>query len=1283
MAIFTNVVQEFREEIEANLTLDDVIDTLIAQKIIDEKLYIEIWGNQHNRVKYLLDIIIKDGKRCSTFIHILGTVARMKQISESIIASIEKIRKVIVTGGFPEFSLNYVVRNSVEWIKVANTIKDRALDLDPKLCGTLVVHGLPGFGKSCLVNQVLQTKRFLEVSGNAMFWINLGEYSDTSAIIHPLWNLYLTAVKLTDYVALSHRPDDIIILQNELKTLFLHENLANSYIILDDVKSSEVLNAFKLSCKTIVTTQDKNVANNSEAFFIKVTTGFTKKESIELLRKSLETDNLANRENLANRIHELCDGCPMLLNIIGSILKDSREEALSTDIIWKSLIDEIIRNDYLQHPTTMKVIHMIQRFVTCLDTEVQKCFHSLAVFPKHVNIRPEILMKLWDKTYYAVRQIMVELENKSLIVSFYNKDLKSYIYSIHSLVRTYLVEKANVDIKYYHEKLISQCDEIITKSPSDDPIANYIFGYYGYHAKNAELYNKFEKYFDLRFIENKIKRVGSADLLTDFEVYRDFITKKESRLERKLKDYIKFVHSYSAHLHISPETNIVQFAFFNDNNYVYEDAKNIASNNPDQLYFKLEPYSGGHKNFPVLKTKTVATATCFVDSKEVLVGTASGSIEVKSFRQYQHKVHRFEGHSDQIFSLQISPDSKSFLSISVDHSAKLWRFVEELDPQSPKLKQTNWKNLHSPDENAIPHKTFKIQDGDYITSAAFPYDTCDEIITASNKGKIMRWNVRTASIVRESSALGLPISRICYVHDSEQVIFAYDGKVYCYARGNLVYNGQFGILDDITDLVLIPIVSEYREVAVISGRKLEIWEYVKKIKRFSFETQSNITSTVINDEYLVLGTADYIYFYDYRCQKLHQYKNDYGKPTSLFILRESVAFICLDKESVQRCELYFEPCSKPLVRNLALFNCYWKESQPIYFIVNSENKIDIFYGHSTILAGIDEITDKIKCCSFSLCGNFLILGTESGKLYFYNYKKKKVNCLKICDDEIKFIKCFDVDHVDDDSVSVYGMVVVASSSKVVIIVDNRVKLELDIMDELTDLLYLRNRLLAFDVKGRFSIATVSDDQCLGWISTKYKDVIVATIHKGKNLLAIACNEGNGHILRVLTFISDNPLTLDCLFETKLNVTPTCMSLNSNGKFISVGGDSGDIEVFSIENKQKDLLLLHKKSVEQLVFAPNFESILVSLGDQIAWWNLSDFGKKSEKMNGNSDHSHQSLVFNFDPWQDKKLHDTVPYLLTSTNLHGKRLQYISASKDFRSFLIIDIDGNIFKMDIIDS
>lgn len=289
----------------------------------------------------------------------------------------------------------------------------------------------------------------------------------------------------------------------------------------------------------------------------------------------------------------------------------------------------------------------------------------------------------------------------------------------------------------------------------------------------------------------------------------------------------------------------------------------------------------------------------------------------------------------------------------------------------------------------------------------------------------------------------------------------------------------------------------------------------------------------------------------------------FREPASLFILRESVAFICLDKESVQRCEIYFEPDSKPLVKDLALFNCYWKDSQPIYYIVNGENKIDIFCSHSTILLGINEIPDKIKCGSFSLGGNYLVLATENGNLYFYHYKNKKVTNLKICEDEIKLIKCFGFD-VDDivnyESGRIYGMVVASSSSKIVIIVDSRVKIEFDILDKLSDVYYLRNHLIVIDINGKLSTATITGDWSFGLMSTKYTNVTLATTHKLRNLLAIVCNEFNFYILRILTFASETHVTPKFLFETKLQVTPTCISLSSSGKLVAVGGNNGDIEV---------------------------------------------------------------------------------------------------------------------------
>lgn len=38
------------------------------------------------------------------------------------------------------------------------------------------------------------------------------------------------------------------------------------------------------------------------------------------------------------------------------------------------------------------------------------------------------------------------------------------------------------------------------------------------------------------------------------------------------------------------------------------------------------------------------------------------------------------------------------------------------------------------------------------------------------------------------------------------------------------------------------------------------------------------------------------------------------------------------------------------------------------------------------------------------------------------------------------------------------------------------------------------------------------------------------------------------------------------------------------------------------------LRLHETPVEYMLFSPGLEPILVSLGDQIAWWNLKKFHK---------------------------------------------------------------------------
>lgn len=76
-----------------------------------------------------------------------------------------------------------------------------------------------------------------------------------------------------------------------------------------------------------------------------------------------------------------------------------------------------------------------------------------------------------------------------------------------------------------HRKLIERyrdnCKGDFVQLPRND---NYIFLYFGYHLKNADLLEEFPKwFFNLKFLEAKISVTGPADLLTDFKKYRKYI----------------------------------------------------------------------------------------------------------------------------------------------------------------------------------------------------------------------------------------------------------------------------------------------------------------------------------------------------------------------------------------------------------------------------------------------------------------------------------------------------------------------------------------------------------------------------------------------------------------------------------------------------------------------------------------------------------------------------------------------------------------------------------------
>lgn len=183
------------------------------------------------------------------------------------------------------------------------------------------------------------------------------------------------------------------------------------------------------------------------------------------------------------------------------------------------------------------------------------------------------------------------------------------------------------------------------------------------------------------------------------------------------------------------------------------------------------------------------------------------------------------------------------------------------------------------------------------------------------------------------------------------------------------------------------------------------------------------------------------------------------------------------------------------------------------------------------------------------------------------------------------------------------------------------------------------------------------------------------------------------------------------------------SLSAHGELLAVGYKRGDIEVYNTEDRKRiTTLTSHKCAVASLYFSPwkdpNCPLILVSVGEQIAFWNLeyvinnprldsNDFKRRSNRYKSRSSVSSpavdihrsslgssgmssplaasparsSSLTFDFNgagcQWLSKIGPSDKPHLLSCVKLIGSAKK-LSFNSDFSKFFTIDDEGYLYYL-----
>ncbi|XP_044764712.1 uncharacterized protein LOC123321310 [Coccinella septempunctata] len=1290
------------DEIRDLIVYDDLVNHLISKGVIDEKDYMNIWKSKGNKIdavfKALKEKSVNDLKECFDILKFLyGSMFedKLKKFKQDLIDSIHQ------KGGFPKIN-TYIPRTEQE-----KKIKDKLANV--RWYNSLVVFGRVGEGKSYLVCECLKDIDLIKDEfNNRLYWINVGECENGSNILQPLTRL------LRMIAPKKRKLYDLDELIEELAEIFASEKHQNSLVILDNARSLKVIEIFqKIRCKLIIITHFKNVKN---AEFVEVDLGFTINETISLFAKYLNTST----ESLNNLhfddvkdLHELCKGHPTTLSLLAVFLSCKRDHALASKYLWNHIKEKINNGEIEDLGNDVDIIHtnFYKALRMCIDTidteEMKQFYYQLAIFPKDANIYTDVLEVFWNKKPEEVWNIMLHFENRSLINSIYNTNKKVYIYAIHDLFLYYLKNETKAHRKEFHKKLIESYESRYEYYNLPDD--NYILLFLGYHLKQAEMFDRFQKFLDLKFIEHKIRIVGVNNMEQDLRTYKEEIIGGNADLKMKWENCMKFFRDNKNELRQMEKTDIIQLALPT----LIDDAHTLMDRNKansiNKLYFTMKLSAGRLKSSYefIMKEVVTAMAYCF-DSNvpKLLIGLENGDIMLYC-PQTSKEFERFQSHKKMVFNLKVSSDNSCFLSVSEDRTVKLWQFFSQrlsLDGlkdvvTSPKCIQNEYFDAFSPGKKHNFKEFVYNEDGAYLISANFSnkYSETKLICTGANNGKVIIWHASTREKLCVTTETGFPANNVYFSNDDSKIYFTKQEKIQIYQLDNREL--KLSYLDSITnkeDIDKLYVTDENTLIAI--GQR-----YVMMYK-FPYEDDSNaiilhesedniVCSSMANDEYLAIGIKENVFLFSIINRNLVDTLKHKKVVTSMAmdILKDddditSMIFMKFDNNHIQQCNIMMPYYEQP--RNEQnLLTTYWKNHVPLLAQVLNDNVLKIQHEFTTI--NQIEKPHRITFITFSLCGNNIIYALENGVIIEYPYKIRDCyKTLATLEKTVNYLQCIKLESLTDhpeisynSSESHNGAIVVVTDgdTKVHILLEGGCikgfSWEFDIFQVFP---MGSNRLLCIDVSGGVFIIFIekkSGDIKLVNYATWDRKVCSSAFCLKRNLVAVMFTEK----VHKTNYLEIRSITTGETMLTKLlsGFTPTCCAFSFSGELLVVGSNDGRIMVVNLQNNNECKILNASNFPIQFVqFSKSVLPILVVIGREVSWWNLESFGNAYTNEND----SLSNTQFDFDFWKNKTVHHEVSNLLQTVSLYSNAIHF-SVSENFETFLVVDDESRIYVIKCI--
>ncbi|XP_029055973.1 apoptotic protease-activating factor 1 [Osmia bicornis bicornis] len=1124
--------------------------------------------------------------------------------------------------------------------------------------GYVVLHGMKGFGKSCLTASTLKDTKFVRnLFYNEVYWIKFGyERPVDEEILIQLNRLY-HLVKNIEILPGSLKPEPLRdSLIHFLKHHFSREKHSLALLILDDVCDKKIIDAFDFECKTLVITANLDVVWEKRPSVIQMNDGFTEAETLGLFAKVLETE-VDKLPLEAKRIHEECKGMPLLIAMFSAQFEEFKHDMKLRSDRWKYYLNSLRNKDEKNRVIKRFLEKQEAIFNMCIEqlpVEMRKHYEELVIFREDVNITPQTLEVLWGGPPFQVEEMMLDLCHKSLAAKQWNDELRSYIYGVHDLLLCHLRKKISQDeFVQMHKSLIDKyrryCNDDFSKLPAD----NYSYSYIGYHLEQAQLYDEFPKiYFNFDFIQATIIHSGLSNLLIDLDNYRRYITKNyDTEYETRFIDLEKFLEEQASiiaeHRH-KKCLDIVQIAMNHPyEGYIRDTAIKLARERLKYLYV-FHDKKLGQMDVPLSEEMSTEIHTsCFAcDPDLILIGSRNGDIFLWNSIYKRQEV--FSGHDRtcSIKKIVVSTTGDCFLSLDDLGIVKLFRLSEDksneqnhIGPLSPRQKQTFWSGIFS---SKVPHDDSSVMfhvAGEMILDMTFTHDS-NYIAACTNKGTIRVWDHYGNMLSDYNPHSNNYFKSIAFttgsnlLHIMDEVhgaLISYDkyGEEYKYlSQYNLDLQKKkvifFRNVPKQNDSLFIVTEDKAIHVKWCRSSNSHMHSYNKQI-RANVESGKTVyvCAAITNDgQYLVLADSDgfvNIWNTNAAYQLIATYKSRVSSLDTYWLKEEGYHIICGSENRLLRkwklpVEGICEARRKPLFD--AAFQKHHGKADTLV-IETPLNTIAILVDDK-IIAETKPIDGKLNNLFISPNGEKVVCLTDKGIVNLFDIKTAEGRPVLNFSSNIELIKVLDLEtgsilicRGSDDNLRIW------ESTKLSYLIDNAgYVISIHNVDGKYVLTVTRNGIITlWNVNGtswlRVDRVTIGNSDIVATFSC---------LSQQKNFLAVL-NE-NGEV--VLYKLQEDTITLPtCIkvteyFRKNYAQKLTCCEISQHEKYLAIGFENGDISV--IDTTLQDeirKLRFHTNSVSQLCWAPSEIGVPILLSvnsDELVWWNiaLSMYIKKPER-----------------------------------------------------------------------